>query len=72
MPTRKEASPTLKLGGLGYCLDTVVSASMGPEPPHPSQALCGPNLALVHAKVVGDFMPERLLYQTLQILAVAS
>src|SRR4051812_49322971 len=28
------------------------------------QALCVPHLPLVHSKVVRDFMPERLLYQT--------
>src|SRR5260370_5106539 len=46
-------------------------ASMRPEPSHSSQPLCGPNLPLIHSKVVRDFMPERLLDQAFQILAVA-
>ena len=45
---------------------------MRPEPPHSSQSLRGPNLALVHSKVVRDFMPERLFHQAFQILAAAS
>jgi len=47
-------------------------ASMRPKPPHSSQPLGGPNLPLVHSKVVRDFVPERLLYQAFQILPVAN
>src|SRR5690348_7940865 len=47
-------------------------ASVRPEPSHPSQPLRGPNLALIHSKVMRDFMPQRLLHQTFQILAVTS
>ena len=45
---------------------------MGPEPSHSSQPLCGPNLALVHSKVMRNFMPQRLLHQPFQMLAVTS
>ena len=50
----------------------VANASMRPEPPHSSQPLRGPNFALIHSEVVRDFMPERLLYQSFEIVAVAS
>lgn len=53
-------------------LEPPVSRSMRPEPSHSSQPLCGPNLPLVHPKVVRNFMPKRLLHQAFQILAVAS
>jgi len=45
---------------------------MRPEPSHSSQPLRGPNLPLIHSKVVRNFMPERLLYQSFEIIAVAS
>jgi len=45
---------------------------MRPEPAHSSQPLCGPNLPLVHSKVVRNLMPERLFYQALQVLAIVS
>src|SRR5579875_1059483 len=45
---------------------------MRPKPSHASQPLCGPNLPLVHSKVVRNFMPQRLLDQPFQIIAVAS
>jgi hypothetical protein len=45
---------------------------MRPEPSRSSQPLCGPNLALVHSKVMRNFMPERLLHQPFQMLAVTS
>ena len=44
---------------------------MRPEPPHSSQPLCSPDFSLVHSKVVRDFVPERLLDQTFQIVAAA-
>jgi hypothetical protein len=47
-------------------------ASMRPEPSHSPQPLCGPNLPLVHSKVMRNFMPERLLHQAFQMLAIAS
>lgn len=45
---------------------------MRPETPHSPQALGGPNLALVHSKVVGDFVPKRLLDQAFEVVAVTS
>lgn len=44
---------------------------MRPLPPHFPQPLCCPDLPLVHSEVVRNFMPEGLLDQTFQILAVA-
>src|SRR5579875_2959486 len=38
---------------------------------HSSQSLCGPNLPLVHSKVMRNFMPECLLDQLFQLLAAA-
>ena len=45
---------------------------MRPQPSHSSQPLGGSNLPLVHSKVVRNFVPERLLHQPFEILAVAS
>jgi hypothetical protein len=44
---------------------------MRPNTPHFSQSLGSPNLPLIHPKVMRDFVPQRLLDQTRQILAVA-
>ena len=45
---------------------------MRPEPSHSSQPLRGPNLPLIHPKVMRNFVPERLLYQSFEIIPIAS
>lgn len=45
---------------------------MRPEPSHSSQPLRSPHLPLIHSKVVRNLMPERLLYQLFEVIAVAS
>lgn len=45
---------------------------MRPQAPHSPQALGGPNLALVHSKVMCDFMPECLLDQAFEVVAATS
>src|SRR5438270_8981665 len=45
---------------------------MRPEPLHSPQSFGSPDLPFIHPKMMRDFVPQLLLYQSLEIFAVPS